>query len=171
VRLAVLLAALALAGCDVSMTEQPKYSTYVPSRFWNNGASARPIPANTVAQGDLKLEAAAKTPPPVTEALLAKGEQRFNAFCSPCHGLSGYGDGMIVQRGYPAPPSLHVERLRRASAQQLFNVITNGYGVMYSYADRVPAEDRWAIVAYVRAVQLSQNAMAASVPEAAGRLQ
>ncbi|MGO8953607.1 MAG: c-type cytochrome [Rhodomicrobium sp.] len=170
-RPAVLLAVLALAGCDVSMTEQPKYNTYVPSRFWDNGASARPIPANTVAQGDLKLEAAAKTPPPVTEALLAKGEQRFNAFCSPCHGLSGYGDGMIVQRGYPAPPSFHRDKLRKAKAQELFNVITNGHGVMYSYADRVDVKDRWAIVAYVRALQLSQNATAALVPEAAGKLQ
>jgi mono/diheme cytochrome c family protein len=164
------LAVLTLAGCDVSMTEQPKYNTYVPSRFWNDGASARPIPANTVAQGDLRLEAESKTPPPANETLLARGEDRFNAFCSPCHGLSGYGDGMIVQRGFPAPPSYHSDDLRTADAQHFFDVITNGYGFMYSYADRVSVEDRWAIVAYIRALQLSQNSNTASVPDLAEKI-
>ncbi len=164
------LAVLLLSGCDVSMTTQPKYDTYAPSHFWDDGASARPIPANTVARGDLKLDEEAKTPPPVTEALLARGQERFNAFCSPCHGLSGYGDGIIVQRGFPRPPSYHQEKLRDAPSQHFFDVITNGNGVMYSYADRVPPADRWAIIAYIRALQLSQNATAPLAPEAAEKL-
>lgn len=163
-------AALLLSGCGVSMTTQPKYDTYAPSRFWDDGASARPIPANTVAQGDLKLDEQANTPPTVTEALLARGQERFDAFCSPCHGLSGYGDGIIVQRGFPAPPSYHQDKLRDAPSQHFFDVITNGHGVMYSYADRVPPADRWAIIAYIRALQLSQNATAALAPEAAEKL-
>jgi mono/diheme cytochrome c family protein len=164
------LAVLLLAGCDGSMTEQPKYSTYAPSKLWNDGASARPLPANTVARGDLDLQKLAKAPPPVTEALLEKGHQRFDAFCAPCHGLSGYGDGMIVQRGFPAPPSYHEEQLRTEDPQHFFDVITNGYGIMYSYADRVSVEDRWAIVAYIRALQLSQYAAASSVPEAVEKI-
>jgi mono/diheme cytochrome c family protein len=164
------IAALMVAGCDVSMTQQPKYKTYAPSKFWNDGASARPVPANTVAQGDLDLQNLARTPPPVTEALLVKGQQRFDAFCAPCHGLSGYGDGMIVQRGFPAPPSYHDDRLRTVNPQHLFDVITRGYGIMYPYADRVSVEDRWAIIVYIRALQLSQHAAASLVPEAAEKI-
>ncbi len=169
-RLAALIAVFLLPGCDVSMTQQPKYVTYVPSHFWNDGASARPIPANTVAQGDLDRDARAKAPPPISEALLTRGQERFDAFCSPCHGLAGYGDGMIVQRGFPAPPSYHEGQLKDADAQHFFDVITKGHGVMYGYADRVDIEDRWAIVAYIRALQLSQSASAASVPDAAEKL-
>ena len=130
----VTLTALLLAGCDLSMTEQPKYTPESPSKFWANGTSARPIPANTVAQGDLAREAAAKNPPEVTLALLSRGQQRFDMFCTPCHGLSGYGDGMIVQRGFPHPPSLHTQRLRAADVRYFYNVQTKGFGVMYSYA-------------------------------------
>ena len=164
------LAALLLAGCDLSMTQQPKYTPETPSQFWANGASARPIPANTVAQGDLAREAAAKNPPPVTLALLARGQQRFDMFCSPCHGLSGYGDGMVVQRGFPHPPSFYSQRLLAADVRHFFNVQTKGFGVMYSYADRVSEADRWAIAAYIRALQVSQHATLAMAPEAAEKV-
>ena len=131
------------------MTQQPKYAPESPSKFWANGTSARPIPAGTVAQGDQAREAAAKNPPPVTLALLARGQQRFEMFCSPCHGLSGYGDGMVVQRGFPRPPSFFSQRLLAADVRHFYNVQTKGFGVMYSYADRVSEADRWAIAAYI----------------------
>jgi mono/diheme cytochrome c family protein len=95
---------------------------------------------------------------PVTRALLARGQQRYNIYCAPCHGRSGDGAGMVVQRGFPAPPSYHTERLRRAADSHFYQVISDGYGVMYPYADRVTPHDRWAIVAYIRALQLSQHA-------------
>ncbi len=167
VRRAAPLAALFLASCDLSMTQQPKYTAYAPSSFWPNGTSARPLPAGTVAQGDLEREAAEKKPPEVTPALLARGRDRYNAFCTPCHGISGYGNGMVVQRGFPPPPSYHIDRLRQMDGQYFYDVQTNGFGVMYSYADRVSVEDRWAIAAYIRALQLSQYASLAVAPEAA----
>lgn len=162
--------ALLLAGCDLSMGQQPKYPPESPSKFWANGASARPIPAYTVAQGDLAREAAAKTPPKVTAALIERGRERFDMICAPCHGLSGYGDGMVAQRGFPHPPSFHSHRLLSADAKHFFDVQTKGFGVMYSYADRVPAEDRWAIAAYIRALQVSQYATLAMAPEAAEKI-
>jgi mono/diheme cytochrome c family protein len=152
------------------MTQQPKYKAYQPSSLWANGASARPIPAGTVAQGDLEREAAEKKEPEVTLALLARGQDRYNAYCTPCHGLSGYGDGIVVQRGFPAPRSFHSGGDRQADAQHFFDVQTNGFGVMYSFADRVPVEDRWAIAVYIRALQLSQYASLAVAPEAAEKL-
>ena len=100
----------------------------------------------------------------VDRAVLERGRQRFNIYCSPCHGRTGDGQGMIVKRGFSPPPSFHIERLRDAPAGHFFHVITNGYGAMYSYASRVPVEDRWAITAYIRALQLSQNARVADVP-------
>lgn len=159
-----------LAGCDQSMTQQAKYTPESASNFWANGASARPIPANTVAQGDLARDAAAKNPPEVTLALLTRGQQRFDAFCSPCHGLSGYGDGMVVQRGFPHPPSFYTQRLLGADVRHFYNVQTKGSGVMYSYADRVSEEDRWAIAAYIRSLQVSQHATLAMAPEAAEKI-
>jgi mono/diheme cytochrome c family protein len=118
----------------------------------------------------LAREAAAKNPPPVTLALLARGQQRFDMFCSPCHGLSGYGDGMVVQRGFPHPPSFYSQRLLAADVRHFFNVQTKGFGVMYSYADRVSEADRWAIAAYIRALQVSQHATLAMAPEAAEKV-
>lgn len=162
--------AVALAGCDVSMTQQKKYNTYEPSELWENGTSARPLPDHTVAQGDLARAQAAATPPPVTEALLTRGRERYDIFCSPCHGLNGRGDGIIVARGFPQPPSYLEPRLLSAPASTFYAAITSGYGVMYSYADRVPPHDRWAIVAYIRALQLSQHATPAQVPEAEEKL-
>ncbi len=165
-----LLAVLLLAGCDLSMTQQPKYTAYAPSPLWPDGTSARPLPQGAVAQGDLAREATKSKPPEVTAALLTRGHDRFNTYCSPCHGLSGYGDGMIVQRGFPPPPSYHTDGLREIDAQFFFNTATQGFGVMYPYADRVSVEDRWAIAAYIRALQLSQYASVAVVPEAREKL-
>ncbi len=164
------VAALLLTGCDLSMTEQPKYAPESPSKFWANGTSARPIPAFTVAQGDLAREEAAKNPPEVTLALLARGQQRFGMFCAPCHGVSGYGDGMVVQRGFPHPPSFYSQRLLAADVRHFYNVQTKGFGVMYAYADRISEEDRWAIAAYIRALQVSQHATLAMAPEAAEKV-
>lgn len=110
-------------------------------------------PEGTVARGQLT-----KLPPPKrTRALLIRGRERFNIYCSPCHGYAGYGDGIVVQRGFLAPPSYHTDRLRNEKDQHLFDVITNGYGAMFSYGDRLDAKDRWAVVAYIRALQRSQN--------------
>ncbi len=170
VKCGVALAGLLLAGCDLSMTQQPKYAPESPSNFWANGTSARPIPAFTVAQGDLARDTAAKKPPEVTLALLTRGQQRFDMFCSPCHGLSGYGDGMVVQRGFPHPPSFYSQRLLAADVRHFYNVQTKGFGVMYSYADRVSEQDRWAIAAYIRSLQVSQHATLAMAPEAAEKV-
>lgn len=170
-RIIVLFALCALAACkDQSMRQQNRYDVLGPAGLWPDGAEARPLPAHVVARGDLSRQSEMTTPPQVSMALLRRGEERYNAFCSPCHGLAGYGNGMIVSRGFPAPPSYHTARLRAAPAQYVFDVITNGYGVMYSYAGRVPPQDRWAIVAYVRALQLSQSVQEADVPEAREKL-
>lgn len=145
--------ALALAACD-DMVEQPKLTTYGEAQAFDDGAAVRPVPPGTAAR-----DAALDVPPPaeVTAATLALGRERYDVFCAPCHGLSGHGDGMIVQRGFPAPPSLHAPELMAAPAARVFDVITEGWGVMYSYRDRVPPAERWAIVAYIRALQLSQS--------------
>lgn len=170
-RALLILVASLLAGCDQqSMIQQNRYDPYEPSTLWRNGSEAQPLPSGTVAQGDLARDKEIKEPPPVTAALLERGKQRFDIFCSPCHGLAGKGDGMIVQRGFPPPPSYHSARLRSAPPQHFFDVITNGFGVMYPYAARVEPRDRWAIVAYIRALQISQHAQLADVPDAREKL-
>ncbi len=152
--------ALLLAGCDDdSMTVQPKNKPLTPSVVWADGTSARPLPEGTVALTDLDRDHAVAVPPPVTPALLQRGQERFDIYCTPCHGYGGHGDGMIVQRGFPPPPDYASPRLRAADAAHLFDVITNGWGVMYGYAARVEPGDRWAIIAYIRALQV-----AAAVP-------
>lgn len=169
----VLGAALALAGCnssDPSMTAQPKQKTYAQAPLWPDGSEARPLPDHVVAHGDGALADAAAAPPPISAAVLARGHERYDIFCAPCHGLTGHGDGMIVARGFPAPPDYDSPRLRAADAAHIFDVITRGYGVMYSYAARVPPDDRWAIVAYVRALQTRARIAATRVPDIAGRL-
>lgn len=163
-------ACLALSACDLSMTQQRKLTTYAPSQLWPDGSSARPLPAHVVAQGDVERAAEAKTPPPVTAELLARGQERFGIFCAPCHGTAGDGDGIIVAHGFPAPPSYYIDRLEAAPAQHFYDVMTNGYGVMFSYADRVDPHDRWAIAAYIRALQLSRHASLAEIPDAAEHL-
>lgn len=165
--LALGLLCLVLAACDLSMTQQRKLVTYAPTSLWPDGTSARPLPDHVVAQGDAARTAALKVPPPVTDALLARGQERFGIFCAPCHGLAGDGDGIIAAHGFPTPPSFHSERLLAAPAQHFVDVMTGGYGVMFSYADRVDPRDRWAIAAYIRALQLSRHATVATVPDAA----
>jgi mono/diheme cytochrome c family protein len=169
-RALVLLPLLLLTACDYSMSLQHKYRTYSPSDVWSDGASARPLPNGAVAQGDLARRAVASSPPSATEALLGRGRERFNIYCSPCHGLAGDGDGVIVAHGFPKPPSYHIDRLLAAPAGHLYDVISNGYGVMYSYGARVEPQDRWAIVAYIRALQLSRHATVAEAPEAKEKL-
>ena len=166
----IMTSAVTLAACDLSMTEQRKLTTYAPTKLWSDGTTARPLPRGVVAQGDVGRAAAAKDPPPVTVALLTRGRERFGIFCAPCHGLAGEGDGVIVQHGFPAPPSYHIDRLLAAPAQHFYDVMTNGYGAMFSYADRVPPRDRWAIAAYIRALQLSRRAAVAEVPDAAEKI-
>jgi mono/diheme cytochrome c family protein len=125
--------------------------------------SGRP-PEGTVPQSGAGVVESPLAPPPRTLALLKRGQEMFNANCVPCHGPLGYGDGMVVQRGFLPPPSYHIERLRSASDQHFYDVITQGYGAMYSYADRVTPDDRWAIIAYIRALQLSQNTKISELP-------
>jgi cytochrome c553 len=166
-----------LAGCN-DMDRQPKHKPMDPSPFFADGRSARPAIPDTVARGDLRTDELLYTgkvdgkesevmPFSVTSELLARGQERFNIYCSVCHGRTGDGNGMVVQRGFPRPPSYHIERLEKAPIGHFFDVMTNGYGVMYSYSDRVPVKDRWAIAAYIRALQLSENAKLSDVPEAA----
>ena len=162
---------LTLAGCDEqSMEQQNRYDVYEPSKLWSNGSEAQPLPEGVISQSDLDRAKAVEVPPAVTASLMQTGRQQFGIFCAPCHGLAGDGDGMIVQRGFPAPPSYHLERLKTAPAQHFFDVITDGYGVMYSYRSRVSPHDRWAIIAYIRALQASQNGRAADVPQAKDKL-
>ena len=169
-------AILVLAGCRRDMFNQPRYKTFAEDQFFPDGASARPIPPFTVARGDAELDTeyyqgqtedgklVEAFPMPVTRAMLDRGRQRFDIYCAVCHGRTGEGNGMIVQRGFPSPPSYHIDRLRDAPVGYLFQVITNGYGVMYPYASRVSVPDRWAIIAYIRALQLSQHATLGEVP-------
>jgi mono/diheme cytochrome c family protein len=172
----MLCAALAiLAGCGQNMRDQSKLEPFEASAFFPAGQSARPLADGVVARGQLhddellysgKIggELADTFPFTVTTALLERGQLRFNIYCAPCHGALGDGEGMIVQRGFTHPPSFHDERLRQAPAGHFFDVITNGFGGMYSYASRVAPEDRWAIIAYIRALQLSQHASLDDLP-------
>lgn len=169
-RAALVLLPLALAACKQEMAQQRRYDTYEPAPLWPDGAAARPLPEGVVARGDLVRDAAAANPPQVTPALLARGQERFGIYCAPCHGPSGDGDGMVVHRGFPHPPSYHTARLRAAPAAYVYDVITRGYGVMYGYAARVEPADRWAIIAYIRALQLSRGVELAAVPDARERL-
>lgn len=161
----------AVGACRQDMFNQPKVRPLQSSTFFADGRASRPLPEDTVARGDLRSDellytgriggAEADTFPfPVTKSVLDRGQERFEIHCSPCHGRAGYGDGMIVQRGFKAPPSFHTDRLRQAPAGHFVGVMANGFGVMYDYRGRVSPEDRWAIAAYIRALQLSQNATA-----------
>ena len=166
---------LLLAGCRQDMQDQPKYVPLRPTDFFDDHRSARPIPQYTVARGHLNADTEFYTgkqgdksverfPFPITRDVLARGQERFNIYCSPCHDRLGTGDGMVVRRGFRKPPSYHIDRLRQASDGYIFDVITNGFGAMPDYAAQVAPRDRWAIVAYVRALQYSQNAALADVP-------
>ena len=168
--------AMLLAGCRLDMHIQPKYLPDEPSTFFDDGRSERPVVPGTVARGHLHVDellytgkengvVADKFPFPMTREDLERGRERYNIYCTPCHDYTGGGQGMIVQRGFPSPPSFHLESLRKAPAGHFFEVITNGFGSMYSYASRVEPEDRWRIAAYIRALQLSQRATMQDVPE------
>lgn len=169
--LALFAAALALAGCfGTGMYEQARYDPLAPSSLFADGRSARPIPAGAIPQGDVTAgnpvlsgkdangNLVQEIPVPVTLDLLQEGQDRFNTYCAPCHGYTGEGNGVIVQHGLAAPPSFQTADFYQAPAGLYFNVITNGYGRMLSYGYRVKPDERWAIIAYIRALQLSQNA-------------
>ncbi len=171
-----LLLALLLVGCNQLMVDQPKEQTYDPSSFFPDGASARPAVPDTVARGYLRddiqlftgkdVQGADVTtfPIPITRVVLDRGQERFTIYCAPCHGRLGGGDGMIVRRGFSTPPTFHSDRLRSAPVGHFFDVITNGFGAMPDYRTQIPPRDRWAIIAYIRALQLSQHAPLADVP-------
>lgn len=167
----LLPAMLTLAGCfGTGMYQQARYNPLAPSDFFSDGRSARPIPAGAIPQGtvsagnpvlsgkDANGNPMQEIPVPVTMDLLKEGQDRFTVYCAPCHGTTGDGKGVIVQHGMPQPPSFHTQNLYQAPAGHYFDVITNGFGKMLPYGYRVKADERWAIVAYIRALQLSQNA-------------
>jgi mono/diheme cytochrome c family protein len=156
------LLALALAGCGQSMRVQHHATANGQTDAWASGVVARPLPAGVVAQGDAAWRAAEETPPHATPALLARGRERYDIFCSECHGYTGAGDGMVVRRGYPKPPSLESAEALGESAGQIYGAIAKGKGIMFAYAAQIAPADRWAIVAYIRALQLSQHARAQS---------
>jgi len=173
----LVLGALLVSACQQQMADQPRVQPLQKSTFFGDERSARPLPPGTVARGELRLDDALSTgkssgvlvdtlPIPLTLALLDRGQERFDIFCSPCHGRVGNGDGMIVRRGFRPPPSYHIDRLRQAPIGHFFDVMTNGFGAMPSYAAQVPLYDRWAIAAYIRALQLSQHAPLAYLPPA-----
>jgi hypothetical protein len=168
---------LLLAACRQKMAVQPRYDPYEASDFFADGMSARPRIAGTVARGEISNDPFFDSgkngeqigdgfPMPVTLELVNRGEQRFNIYCSQCHGRVGDGNGMIPARGFRRPPSFHTDDLRNEPTGHFFDVMTNGFGSMPSYRTMIPPADRWAIIAYVRALQLSQNATAADVPPA-----
>lgn len=165
-----------LGGCRLDMHIQPKYLPYAPTTFFADGRSERPQVPGTVARGQLRLDTLLFTgtendqesnrfPFPIAKADLDRGRERFNIYCTPCHDYTGSGNGMIVERGFPHPPSFHSDRLRNAPVGHFFGVMTNGFGAMYSYADRVDVADRWRIAAYIRVLQLSRNASVNDVPQ------
>ncbi len=174
--LAVLGCALFAAGCRQDMHDAPRFTALQQNPFYADQRSARPLIDGTVARGQLRANdvfytgmtapstPVALIPMAVTHETVERGRDRFNVYCAPCHSRTGDGNGMIVQRGYKQPPSLHDPRLRAAAAGYFYDVMTKGFGQMPDYAAQLQPKDRWAVVAYVRALQLSQNATLADVP-------
>lgn len=174
VTLCVLL--LVTPACRRDMFNQPSSKPLSKNDFFqDNQMASRQLVAHTVARGHLDEDEAFYTgkigtnlvttfPIPITRELLERGRERYDIYCSVCHGRTGEGNGMIVQRGFPVPPSYHIDRLRQAPVGHFFDVMTQGYGIMYSYAERVKPEDRWAIAAYIRALQLSHDMKLAELP-------
>lgn len=161
------------AGCQYlrqDMADQPKNRPLSPSDFFPDGRSERPLVENTVAHGAIANDElfvpkeSNMFPLPVNRDLLERGEERYKIFCSPCHGLQGDGNGMVAMRGMKPPPSYHQDHQRRVTNGYIYDVVTNGFGAMYGYSAQIPPRDRWAIIAYVRALQLSRNAKAADLP-------
>jgi hypothetical protein len=157
---------LLLTACGQAMDNQPKYKTYAPAdpHLFADRQSARPRVPDTIARGQNLKPRPDHIPYKVTLKFLERGRDQFNAYCAPCHSRVGDGRGIVVMRGFPHPPSYHSQRLRAAPLTHFYDVITDGYGVMYSYADRVDPKDRWTIAAYIRALQLSQHAPRKDVP-------
>ena len=169
--------ALFLAACNEEllrqdMANQPKYKPLAESDFFSDGRSERPLLENTVARGSIANDELVVPkdsnafPLPIDAKLLERGEDRYKIYCTPCHGLQGDGNGMIVMRGMKRPPSYHIDRLRASPNGYYYDVITNGFGSMYGYSAQIPPKDRWAIIAYVRALELSRNVRASELPEA-----
>ena len=157
-------------GCRQDMARQPKARPLAPSDFFEDGRSERTPVENTVARGSLADEALVvpkdsnEFPLPVTLELLERGRERHDIFCSPCHGLQGDGNGMIAVRGFRHPPTYHQDRLRQAPVGYFFDVVAKGFGAMPDYSAQVSPRDRWAIIAYIRALQFSRNAPATELP-------
>jgi mono/diheme cytochrome c family protein len=181
VRFCVLFVAIALAGCRTEMYDQPRYEPYEASDFYDDGTSARPTIAGTVPRDDPRERGGASSelfntgkigdkiaveiPFAVDRSVLDRGQERFRIFCTPCHSELGDGRGMIVRRGFNPPPSFHSAEVKNQPVGHYFDVMTRGHGTMYSYASRIPPHDRWAIAAYIRALQLSQHAVAADLTD------
>jgi|SRR5271166_3559795 len=170
----VALCGLGAAGCGTSlrqdMANQPRQNPLSPAGFFADGRSARPAVENTVARGSVQDDTlfvpkdSNVFPLPINGELLQRGQQRYGIFCTPCHGIQGDGMGMVAMRGMKHPPSYHQERLRQVPNGYLYDVVTNGFGAMYGYSSQIPPRDRWAIIAYVRALQLSRNAPVGELP-------
>ena len=169
----------ATCGCRQEMYDQPKYRPLEKSDFFADSRGSRPLVEGTVARGTLDSTAGALTSPgapgaadlvtvlpmPLTRELLSRGQERYEIFCTPCHDRTGGGQGMVVRRGYRPPPSLLIDRLREAPVGHFYDVTTRGLGAMPDYAQQIPPEDRWAIAAYVKALQLSQHAPVAELTQ------
>jgi cytochrome c5 len=168
------LCALGFAGCDNTlrqdMANQPRQNPLSPDPFFPDGRSERPVVDNTVVHGSIQEDALTipkdsnAFPLPVTAELLQRGQQRYAIYCTPCHGIQGDGLGMVAMRGMKHPPSYHQDRLRNEPVGYLYDVVTNGFGAMYGYSSQIPPRDRWAIIAYMRALQLSRNAPVSELP-------
>ncbi len=173
----LLLAIISTAGCRLDMHVQPRYNPLAKSDFFSDQRAARPLVEGTVARGDERADTYFYTgkigsapgeymPFPVTKDVMDRGRERFNIYCSPCHSTLGDGNGFVPTRGFSKkPPSYHIERLMKAPIGYFFDVMTNGYGIMQDYSAQVSPRDRWCIAAYIRALQLSQSATMADVPQ------
>jgi len=165
-----------VASCRQDMHDQPRYEPYEGNASYADGRGDRPQVEGTIARGQLALdqlfhtgkedeEFAARFPFPVTAEVLERGRERYDIYCAVCHDRTGYGKGMAVQRGFRQPASFHEDRLRESPPGYFYDVITNGFGSMYDYADRIAPRDRWSIVGYIRALQASQNVPVDTLPE------
>jgi mono/diheme cytochrome c family protein len=175
VGISAVLVVVASSACRRDMQDQPKYTPLQPSSFFVDGRSARPVPPNTIPRGHLNDDDSFHTggangtfldtiPVALSRPMLERGRQRYDIYCAPCHSNIGDGNGMIARRGFKIPANFHTDRLRQAPPGYVFQVISNGYGAMPDYSNQLNVNDRWAIVAYIKALQLSRNATVADVP-------